>query len=120
MYRRDPTLFNRGISKRQIAARLRISRASVALLARWARDAHADPKASQLVLAYTRDEVRELNTLIRTLRQQNGQLGTAQEIATAQGTREFAVHDRLRFGRNETTLGVKNGSLGTVEGSRRG
>ena len=25
------------------------------------------------------------------------------------------MHDRIRFGRNEKTLGVKNGSLGTVE-----
>jgi len=86
-----------------------------ALLARWARDAKLEPKASQLVLAYTRDDVQALNTVVRTLRMQGGQLGKAQEIATSQGKKEFAVHDRIRFGRNEKTLGVKNGSLGTVE-----
>jgi Ti-type conjugative transfer relaxase TraA len=86
-----------------------------ALLARWARDAQLEPNGSQLVLAYTRDDVHELNTAIRTLREQGGRLGKTQEIATEQGKREFAVHDRIRFGRNEKTLGVKNGSLGTVE-----
>jgi Ti-type conjugative transfer relaxase TraA len=86
-----------------------------ALLARWARDAKLEPKTSQLVLAYTRDDVQALNQAVRTLRILGGQLGKAQEIATDQGKKEFAVHDRVRFGRNEKTLGVKNGSLGTVE-----
>ena len=86
-----------------------------ALLARWARDAKAESDGSQLVLAYTRDDVHALNTAVRTLRQQTGQLGKGQVIATAQGQKEFAVNDRIRFGRNEKTLGVKNGSLGTVE-----
>jgi Ti-type conjugative transfer relaxase TraA len=86
-----------------------------ALLARWARDAKAEPDGSQLVLAYTRDDVQALNTAVRTLRQQTGQLGKGQVIATAQGQKEFAVNDRIRFLRNEKALGVKNGSLGTVE-----
>jgi hypothetical protein len=59
--------------------------------------------------------VHELNTAVRTLRQQSGQLGKGQEIATEQGKKEFSVHDRIRFGRNEKILGVKNGSLGTIE-----
>ncbi len=91
------------------------AQARSALLARWARDAKLEPKASQLVLAYTRDDVRELNTAVRALREQTGQLRKGQEIATEEGKKEFAVHDRIRFGRNEKTLGVKNGSLGTVE-----
>ena len=49
---------------------------------------------------------------VRTLRSRAGKLGKGQEIATEQGKKEFAVHDRIRFGRNEKTLGVKNGSLG--------
>lgn len=86
-----------------------------ALLARWARDAKIEPKSSQLVLAYTRDDVHELNKAVRALREQTGKLGRSQEIAMELGPREFAPHDRIRFGRNEKTLGVKNGSLGTVE-----
>jgi Ti-type conjugative transfer relaxase TraA len=86
-----------------------------ALLARWARDAQHEPKSSQLVLAYTREDVKALNSSIRTLREQTGQLGRDHSIATDQGKRDFAIHDRIRFGRNEKTLGVKNGSLGTIE-----
>jgi Ti-type conjugative transfer relaxase TraA len=86
-----------------------------ALLARWARDAKAEPEGSQLVLAYTREDVQALNAAVRTLRQQTGKLGQAQVVATEQGQKEFAVHDRIRFGRNEKSLSVKNGSLGTVE-----
>jgi Ti-type conjugative transfer relaxase TraA len=91
-----------------------------ALLARWARDAKTAPENSQLVLAYTRDEVRELNTAIRTLRQQTGQLGQGQVFATEQGKREFSINDRIRFLRNERSLGVKNGSLGTVQSIKAG
>lgn len=86
-----------------------------ALLARWARDAKAEPKGSQLVLAFTRDEVKALNSAIRTLREQTGKLGASHEIGTESGKKVFAVHDRVRFERNEQTLGVKNGSLGTIE-----
>ena len=86
-----------------------------ALLARWAHDARREPEASQLVLAYTREEVRALNTAVRMLRQQAGQLGQNHMIATEPGRRAFAIHDRVRFLRNEKTLGVKNGSLGTIE-----
>lgn len=38
------------------------------LLARSAHDAKQEPTASQLVVAYTRDEVRALNTAVRALR----------------------------------------------------
>jgi hypothetical protein len=94
--------------------------ARTALLARWARDAKLEPQGSQLVLGFTREEVKALNTSIRLLRQQTGQLGEGQVIGTAQGRKEFAVHDRVRFQRNEKSLGVKNGSLGTVEGINGG
>jgi Ti-type conjugative transfer relaxase TraA len=86
-----------------------------ALIARWAHDHKLDPHASQLVLAYTRDDVNALNTAIRTLRQQTGQLGSSEEVPTDRGKKQFAVNDRIRFLRNERDLGVKNGSLGLVE-----
>lgn len=89
--------------------------ARTALLARWAYDAKREPKTSQLVLAYTRDEVKALNTAIRELRRQRGELGKGRAIQTEHGKRDFAIHDRIRFQRNEKTLGVKNGSLGTIE-----
>ena len=89
--------------------------ARTALLARWAHDAQREPRQSQLVLSYTREEVQALNASIRALRQQSGQLGLTRAIATDRGKKDFSVHDRIRFGRNEKSLGVKNGSLGTIE-----
>jgi PAS domain-containing protein len=52
------------------------------------------------------------------LRQQQGKLGRGEKIATERGVKEFAVHDRIYFLRNEKSLGVKNGSLGTIEAIR--
>jgi Ti-type conjugative transfer relaxase TraA len=86
-----------------------------ALLARWAKERQLEPDATRLMLAYTREDVRELNGLARTLRQQRGELGHAEKISTERGVREFAVNERLYFLRNEKSLGVRNGSLGTVE-----
>ena len=65
-------------------------------------------------MAYT----RELNALARSLLGQRGELGRSEKIATEQGVKEFAVHDRIYFLRNEKTLGVKNGFLGTIEAIR--
>jgi Ti-type conjugative transfer relaxase TraA len=91
-----------------------------ALIARWAHDAKQEPQASQLVVAYTRDDVSQLNTTIRTLRRQTGQLGRGEEVPTDRGKKHFAVNDRIRFLRNERDLGIKNGSLGIVEGIESG
>jgi Ti-type conjugative transfer relaxase TraA len=91
-----------------------------ALIARWAHEHRQEPNASQLVLAFTRADVNALNTDMRTLRQQTGQLGESHVIATDSGKKPFAVHDRIRFLRNERDLGVKNGSLGIIEGIESG
>jgi len=66
-------------------------------------------------LAYTRADVHSLNTRARELRRAAGELGAGEMIETSRGAREFATGDRLYFLRNERSLGVKNGSLGTVE-----
>jgi Ti-type conjugative transfer relaxase TraA len=92
--------------------------ARTALLARWAKDGKEHPEQSRLILAYTREDVRVLNETVRTLRQQQGQLGRPEMIVTERGVKEFAVHDRIYFLRNEKSLGVKNGSLGTIEAIR--
>ncbi|MGH8228601.1 MAG: Ti-type conjugative transfer relaxase TraA [Steroidobacteraceae bacterium] len=91
-----------------------------ALLARWAHDRQAAPGESRLMLAYTRDDVRELNIQARTLRLQAGELGRSESIETTRGAKDLAVGDRLYFLRNERSLGVKNGSLGTIEDVRGG
>jgi Ti-type conjugative transfer relaxase TraA len=94
--------------------------ARTALLARWAKEGKEHPDQSRLMLAYTREDVRELNEFARALRQQTGELGSAERIATEKGVKEFAVGDRLYFLRNEKSLGVKNGSLGSIEAVQEG
>lgn len=86
-----------------------------ALLARWAQDSAATPGESRLMLAYTRDDVHALNELARAHRRERGELGAEETIDTERGARAFAVNDRLYFLRNERSLGVKNGTLGTIE-----
>jgi Ti-type conjugative transfer relaxase TraA len=91
-----------------------------ALIARWAHDHKQTPNASQLVMAFTRDDVKALNYDIRNLREQTGELGKSQTITTETGKKAFSVNDRIRFLRNERDLGVKNGSLGIIEGIEHG
>jgi Ti-type conjugative transfer relaxase TraA len=90
------------------------------LLTAWWQSAQKHPGTSQFMLAYTREDVRQLNTQARELRRGAGELGLGEVIATERGPREFAGGDRLLFLQNERGLGVKNGSLGTVEKIRDG
>jgi len=90
-------------------------KAREALLNRWGADQGDKPKASQLIVAYTRDDVRELNAEAREIRKSRHELGASESIQTIRGAREIAVNERIMFLRNEKSLGVKNGSLGTVE-----
>jgi len=99
--------------------------AKAALVAGWDVVRQGSPEASQVILAYTRDDVRDLNELARGRMRLAGVLrGADQVVQTERGERAFAAGDRVMFGRNERGLGghhdraqgvaVKNGSLGTV------
>ncbi len=90
------------------------------LLELWTKDAKASPTESRLILAYTRDDVRELNAEARAIRMANHELGRSESVKTTRGAREIAANDQIMFLRNEKSLGVKNGSLGTVEKINRG
>ncbi len=86
-----------------------------ALVDGWDVVRRAKPEASQLILAHTRTDVAELNQLARGRLRDAGELGVDQTVATERGARAFAAGDRLMFLRNERSMGVKNGTLGTVE-----
>jgi Ti-type conjugative transfer relaxase TraA len=99
--------------------------AKAALVAGWDAVRQQSSTASQVILAYTRDDVRDLNTLARARMRVAGELrGADQVVQTERGERAFAAGDRIMFGRNERGLGgqadgrngmaVKNGTLGTV------
>lgn len=84
------------------------------LIAKWAEARKADPDAQQIILAYTKADVRDLNERARQSRRDAGELGTDRKLRISQGTRTFATGDRLYFLKNDRTLEVRNGSLGTV------
>ena len=89
--------------------------AKAAIIEQWQETRSNEPDKSQIILAYTRDDVRGLNERAREVRQSNGELGQDYRVETAKGERDFAQGDRIYFLRNEKNLGVKNGTLGTIE-----
>ncbi len=86
-----------------------------ALVDGWDALRQGRPEASQVMLAHTRADVAELNQLARGRMRDAGALGADQVVQTERGERAFAPGDRVMFLRNERSIGVKNGSLGTVE-----
>jgi Ti-type conjugative transfer relaxase TraA len=90
--------------------------ARAAVIEQWQAMRVAHPQESQLILAATRRDVQSFNEEIRALRKTNGELGEEISVKTPQGERQLAVHDQVYFLQNDRTLGVKNGTLGTIEG----
>jgi len=89
--------------------------AKQAIINHWNDARISDPEKTQIMLAYTRKEVRELNVLARDLRAAHGELGKSQRLETFRGPRDFAENDRIYFMKNDRGLDVKNGTLGTLE-----
>ena len=99
--------------------------ARAGLVAIWDAARRQRPEQSQVILAYTRDDVRDLNEKARAELRTAGELrGADQVVQTERGARAFAAGDRIMFQKNERGLGgnglgrggvaVKNGTLGTV------
>jgi Ti-type conjugative transfer relaxase TraA len=86
-----------------------------ALIERWDRDRQTRPDASRLILTHTNDEVRLLNEAARERMHGAGDLGEDVTLQVERGSRDFAAGERVMFLKNERSLGVKNGSLGTVQ-----
>jgi Ti-type conjugative transfer relaxase TraA len=85
------------------------------LIERWDRDRQASPDRSRIILTHTNDEVRALNEAARMRMRAAGDLGLEVGVAVERGARNFASGDRVMFLQNERGLGVKNGTLGTIE-----
>jgi Ti-type conjugative transfer relaxase TraA len=94
--------------------------AMAAMVARWDAHAQAHPKDTQVMLAFRREEVTALNRMARSKRLEAGALGTAQVVQTSAGRRLMAQGERVTFLRNDRQLGVRNGTLGTVEHLKAG
>lgn len=85
------------------------------LIDRWDRARQASPGDTRIIITHTNDEVRALNEAARGRMRATGELGKDVSIKAERGERAFASGDRIMFLRNERSLGVKNGTLGTVE-----
>lgn len=81
----------------------------------WDRERQAEPGRSRITLTHTNAEVLDLNAAARERLRAAGELGPNWTVQTERGERKFAVGDRTMFLRNERGLGVKNGTLGTIE-----
>ena len=75
---------------------------------------------SCIVLSHTNKDVTALNESIREERKGRGELANGVTVETERGMREFAEGDRLVFLKNDKDLGVKNGTLATVEKAEAG
>lgn len=72
--------------------------------------------ASRIALAHRRKDVHAINQVIRMQRKAAGDLNEVDEvlIQTDHGKRAFVKGDRIVFTKNDRSLGVRNGMLGTV------
>jgi Ti-type conjugative transfer relaxase TraA len=85
------------------------------LIENWNRDRQASPKRSRIILTHTNDEVQNLNQLARNKLRDAGNLGEDVTVTVERGPRSFAPGDRVMALKNERGLGLKNGTLATVE-----
>ncbi len=85
------------------------------LIESWDRDREAAPGQSRIILTHTNVEVQALNELARERKRATGDLGEDIPLAVERGERRFASGDRVMFLQNDLGLGVKNGTLGTIE-----
>jgi Ti-type conjugative transfer relaxase TraA len=85
------------------------------LIEGWDRERQASPDKSRIILTHTNDEVRALNEAARERLREAGDIGDDVRITVERGERSFTSGDRVMFLQNERGLGVKNGTLGTIE-----
>ncbi|MBP0617804.1 Ti-type conjugative transfer relaxase TraA [Jiella mangrovi] len=83
---------------------------------------HSDWQATAdtVMLAHTNKDVFALNQMAREAIKQDGGLTEDHSFITKRGPRGFAVGDRVVFLENDSTLGIKNGTVGTVTEAEKG
>ena len=81
----------------------------------WDRARQAEPGKTRIILTHTNAEVQSLNGEARDRLRASGDLGDDVTVKADRGERQFATGDRIMFLRNERGMGVKNGTLATIE-----
>jgi Ti-type conjugative transfer relaxase TraA len=90
--------------------------AKQSLIEQWNDVRIAQPQESQIILAYTRKDVKEINEMARQIKRKDGELGDDVIFSMERGERSFAVMDRVYFLKREDSISVINGTLGTIQG----
>jgi ATP-dependent exoDNAse (exonuclease V) alpha subunit len=91
-----------------------------ALIREWREYELANPDKSALIVAHSNDDARELGRRVRQIRKAEGRVrGPEYEVPAQHSGKAYmltlAQGDRVRFSMNaEDTIGVINGTLGTV------
>ena len=90
------------------------------IVADYLADRGERPENSRVILAHQRADVAAMNAEVRSMLQERGELARGSEAGervfqTDAGKRAFAAGDRIVFLENNKSLGVMNGTLGTVE-----
>ncbi len=84
------------------------------LITLWNDARMANRNESQIILSFTREDVKELNGLARKQKRKDQELGEDVVFHMERGARHFAVNDRVYFLKREDSILVVNGTLGTI------
>ena len=91
------------------------SAAIAGMIETWDENRCLNPDKTQIILAFTREEVKQLNETARAIRHKARELGQDRIFNTENGERALAQGDRIYFLANENKhLHVKNGNLGVI------
>ena len=88
--------------------------AQAALVRKWAADTKTDPSKTRFVFAYTNDDVSKINSAIRHVRRERGELGEDHKFATKRGQEAYATGDRIQIIGTDKERGLLNGHAGTI------
>jgi Ti-type conjugative transfer relaxase TraA len=81
----------------------------------WDETRSLNPDKTQIMLAFTHEEVKALNETARAIRHECRELGQERAFQVEIGERNFAEGDRIYFLKNDNkTARVKNGNLGVI------
>ncbi len=90
-------------------------KAMSSLLETWDEARGKGAGENSIILTYTNEAVKTLNEMARALRREQGELGEDCVVQTAEGLLTLSSGDRVYFLKGDNQLGVKNGTLGTIE-----
>ena len=85
------------------------------LVCKWADDQKHFPHCSSIIIAYTNNEVRVLNELVRSIRKSKSDISEREFLCDTRHGKVFvSVGDKIEFRKNDKELGLINGDKGTL------